>query len=201
MWTLVFDTASPRPGLGLLCQKPAGKELYFERPLGPGSAELIPAALSELLALSNLEPAEINRIGVVTGPGSFTGIRAGLAFARGLSRSLGVPLIAIGTFAAAAAATPVPAGGVLVLEAGRGEVYADETLPPGEANPRTVKREEVVGLCESQHRPIIEIGTFSLLRGAAGLVASSDPSRAALAPMYGRPSAAEERFGPPEPRK
>jgi tRNA threonylcarbamoyladenosine biosynthesis protein TsaB len=66
--------------------------------------------------------AELAAIGVVSGPGSFTGVRVGVSAAKGLSEAGGVPLIAVSRLALLAAA-----GGTglvhAVLDAGRGEFY------------------------------------------------------------------------------
>ena len=68
-------------------------------------------------------------IGVATGPGSFTGVRVGMATAMGLAYALDVPVTGLSTLEAmgrSAARSPEPADCPIaaVLEAGRGEVYA-----------------------------------------------------------------------------
>jgi tRNA threonylcarbamoyl adenosine modification protein YeaZ len=63
----------------------------------------------------------IDSVLVALGPGSFTGLRQGIAFGVGLALSLGVPLLGIGTLDLAAARARVPA--VAVSDAGRGRVY------------------------------------------------------------------------------
>jgi tRNA threonylcarbamoyl adenosine modification protein YeaZ len=198
MWVLAFDTASPDPGLGLLRKDPDGSHAYWRQPLGTGSAELLPGALEVLLSSAGISINQIGRIGVLSGPGSFTGIRAGLAFARGLSRALEIPLMAVGTFEAALVARPEPAEAVFLLEAGRGEVHAVERTGTAIPRPRLAKRHEIVQSPEEGGRPVFEIGTFDLVEAAAALVAENGDRKTGLAPMYGRPSAAEERFGPPE---
>jgi tRNA threonylcarbamoyladenosine biosynthesis protein TsaB len=63
----------------------------------------------------------LGRIGVTVGPGSFTGLRVGLAFAKGLSAALGVPAVGVGSLEALAHGRP---GRVFaVLDAKRGQVY------------------------------------------------------------------------------
>jgi tRNA threonylcarbamoyladenosine biosynthesis protein TsaB len=77
---------------------------------------------------------EVEAIAVGVGPGSFTGLRVGIASARGLGASLGVPLVGVSTLDAlargvgSAAARPVAA----VLDARRGEVFAALYEPSGE---------------------------------------------------------------------
>jgi tRNA threonylcarbamoyladenosine biosynthesis protein TsaB len=64
---------------------------------GRPSAELVPA-LDRLLKRHRLAAADIGGIAVGTGPGSFTGIRLGIATARGLSLARGIPIRGIGGF-------------------------------------------------------------------------------------------------------
>ncbi len=66
----------------------------------------------------------IARIGVTVGPGSFTGLRVGLAFAQGLGAALGVPVVGISTLAGLARSADGGAGTTAaVIDARRGQVY------------------------------------------------------------------------------
>ena len=58
--------------------------------IGKGHAERLMSAIDEALAQASRSLSDIQRIAVVVGPGSFTGIRVGVAAARGLALSLGV---------------------------------------------------------------------------------------------------------------
>ncbi|MFT3810198.1 MAG: tRNA (adenosine(37)-N6)-threonylcarbamoyltransferase complex dimerization subunit type 1 TsaB [Micropepsaceae bacterium] len=71
--------------------------------------------------------ADLTRIAVTTGPGTFTGQRIGLAFARGLSLALKIPCIGVTTLEAMAAAARTEAPGHPILaasDARKGEAYA-----------------------------------------------------------------------------
>jgi tRNA threonylcarbamoyladenosine biosynthesis protein TsaB len=86
------------------------------------TAELVPN-LIHLLRLSRAELKDIEGIIVAKGPGSFTGVRVGIATAKGLSLGLGIPLVGISTLEVAAfpyAAFPFPT--CPILSAGRGEI-------------------------------------------------------------------------------
>lgn len=77
----------------------------------------------ELLAGAGVDFAALDRIGVTVGPGSFTGLRVGLAFAKGLAFALDRRCVGVGTLEALAAS--LDAGGLkaALIDAGRGRVY------------------------------------------------------------------------------
>ena len=88
------------------------------------TTELVPN-LIHLLHLAKVELKDIKGISVARGPGSFTGVRVGVATAKGLSFALDVPLVGISTleilaFAHAAASLPI----CPIVSAGRGEIAA-----------------------------------------------------------------------------
>jgi len=86
------------------------------------TVELAPA-VSEILRRIQGDPTEIKVVAVATGPGSFTGLRIGLAFAKGLCLARHLPLIGIPTLDIVAAAQPVqPLPLAAVLQAGRGRL-------------------------------------------------------------------------------
>lgn len=96
--------------------------------IGRGHAERLMPMLSEVLADAGIGTDDVARLAATTGPGTFTGIRVGLAAARGLALAAGRPLIGITTFealAAAQAATDTANRPALVaIGAGGGDVYA-----------------------------------------------------------------------------
>jgi tRNA threonylcarbamoyladenosine biosynthesis protein TsaB len=87
------------------------------------SERLMPL-LDQLLTESGIEREQIEAIAAAAGPGSFTGLRIGLATARALAQGLGVPAVPVCTLEAIAEAVPVP--GALIcplLDARRSQVY------------------------------------------------------------------------------
>jgi tRNA threonylcarbamoyladenosine biosynthesis protein TsaB len=92
-------------------------------PMTRGHQERLAPLVQEVMSEAGLAFAEIDRIGVTVGPGSFTGLRVGLAFAKGLGLALGKPCIGIGTLEALAASDPGPGLTAAVIDAKRGQVY------------------------------------------------------------------------------
>jgi tRNA threonylcarbamoyladenosine biosynthesis protein TsaB len=83
------------------------------------TTELAPAIASALTRIG-AEPSDLQVVGVASGPGSFTGLRIGLAVAKGLAASLHIPIIGIPTFDILAAVQPVQGEQLAaVIEAGR----------------------------------------------------------------------------------
>lgn len=134
---LAIDTAFERCTAAIYDPTGAGRLLAFAEPeIGKGHAERLMGVIDDVLAGAGKTYADIGRIGVTVGPGSFTGVRVGVAAARGLALALAVPAVGISTLDALAASaatgesdrgTPVLA----VVDARRGEVYAALTAFDG----------------------------------------------------------------------
>ena len=128
MLLIAIDT-SGRNGSVALCR---GDENSFTTlrvmPVEGGtySALLMPI-ISELLADRQLSKEQIDAFVVVAGPGLFTGLRVGLATAKGLCEVLRKPLVAVSMLEAVPVARGPRDGQLMVaLDAGRGEVYVGE---------------------------------------------------------------------------
>lgn len=214
MIVLGIETAGPRGSVALLRadQPPRLIEFQSSRRLG---AELAPA-IQRLLKEAQLgadSPPDL--VAVDTGPGSYTGLRIGLAAAKGLAFAWGRPLIGVPAVDAIAAQAPRDAERVLcALDASRGQIYT-VLFTGGAPNQATLQDAEV--LCASLTEPTFAIGdAASQLQGVPGVqvappeLAWPDALRIAeaawrlhlagtrhdalrLSPIYYRPSEAEEQ--------
>jgi len=127
MLLLAFDTAGPNCAVAVARSGRTGPQILAraEEHIGRGHAELLPTMVDAALASAKVGYADLGRIAVTTGPGSFTGVRVGIAFARGLALALGVPAIGVGSLDALAFPLERSGEGTIaaVLDAKRGEVY------------------------------------------------------------------------------
>ena len=94
---------------------------HFEE-MARGHAEALAPMVETAMREAGIGFAELDRLAVTTGPGTFTGQRVGLAFMRGLKVALHKPLIGITTLEAIAAATQNPRAAV-IHDAKRDEAY------------------------------------------------------------------------------
>ena len=101
------------------------------------------ANLETLLQLADLELNRIEALAVATGPGSFTGLRVGLAAVKGLAYTLGRPSIGVDSIEAQALAAGVAGLVLVMIEAGRGEVYAGLRRIGPEGEVEKVERDRV----------------------------------------------------------
>jgi len=67
----------------------------LSEPMNQGHDARLAPVVQQVMAMSGTTFADLHRIAVIVGPGSFTGLRTGVAFARGLSLALGVPAIGV----------------------------------------------------------------------------------------------------------
>jgi tRNA threonylcarbamoyladenosine biosynthesis protein TsaB len=148
MLILAFDTATDVATSALV----SDGEVLGER---TSRAVTVLEDVDALLRQAGAHTRELEGIAVGIGPGSFTGVRIGLATARGLALALGVSVAGVSTLDALAAGAP---GAVPVIDARRGEVFVlleePRVLTPDqlELTPGTV----CVGSGAVRYRPVLE---------------------------------------------
>jgi tRNA threonylcarbamoyladenosine biosynthesis protein TsaB len=177
MIVLGFDTSTASTAVAVRLHDGRTTEARDDPPAGthPGHATRLLGMAHELLSAAGVDWSAIDRIAVGVGPGTFTGLRVGVATARGLAQSLPAELVGIsstGALAAVALADDSRAGGALpddalaakvstgngraavlsVIDARRGEAFAaayelgEDGLAHELAPPRAVRPEELAGV-------------------------------------------------------
>lgn len=120
--TLGVDTSTERRSVALL----GGGRVLAESSSGlreGGSANLL-ADVDRVLAAAGVSLKEVELYAAAVGPGSFTGLRAGLATVKGLALTTGRPAVGVRTLHALAYCVRPAARVVSLIPAGRGEVFA-----------------------------------------------------------------------------
>lgn len=129
--------------------------------------------------------SDLSAIGVVIGPGSFTGIRLGIAYAKGLAMGLNIPVVGISAFDLYLAATP---DAFVAIESGRGDFFVGANgLEPCTMEIEEVETKQMEWARTVGHRPFdLKLGTQIVEQKIAS--GNLEP----VVPMYLRPSYAEE---------
>ncbi len=161
--TLAFDTSAAHCAAALLRGQTVLAEAVED--MAKGQAERLMPLLQELLAKAGVGWKDLSALGVGIGPGNFTGVRLSVAAARGLALSLHIPAVGVSTFEAMAEGAPRPVA--VVLDARRGEAYAQRFTETGAEAP--------------QLAPLTDLETALAGTPVLGLALPHSP---ALAPRY-----------------
>lgn len=132
MLILAIDTSWKQGSVALARGDGRGFDLIEMAPVAGGtfSAQLIPE-ISALLTKHRIRKEEIDGFGAASGPGSFTGLRVGLAAIKALAEVLKKPIAAVSVLEALAAASGARGKVLAALDAGRSEIYAGEYMVEG----------------------------------------------------------------------
>jgi len=173
MYTLVFDTTGS--GVGAAFYRDLSRVAGIEKIEEFGQAEDLACNVEKMLKENKLKFGEIGLLGVCTGPGSFTGVRAGLAFARGLA--LGSPdlkltgVSAFEVYANMLKESDRAFYNAVVIETKREDFYFqlfDENLKKI-SEPLALTREEIANRLKSRQTSFIGDGAERLLSVSMGL--------------------------------
>jgi tRNA threonylcarbamoyladenosine biosynthesis protein TsaB len=212
MIVLAIDTAGPHPSVVIRVGDAAFEEFLPED--RRASEELLPG-IRRALERAGVGLDRCERIAVCAGPGSFTGVRVGLATAWGIARARGIALEAVSTLETLAeAARPAGASSAAAfLDAGRGELVAERfdlagprarSLAPasrcrGDEARAFAGAASIAALPASLLAPAAPSLPMSLAAALAAAVArhpgAALPPDVPIPALYSRPSAAEEKRG------
>ena len=206
MLHLALDTGSPQVSVAL----GRGGQLLAERSveIDRSSGRLL-EMIGEVLEEAGAKPADLNGVLALQGPGSFTGLRIGLATALGLHQALGVPATAISTLKVLAARAAEEGVVVAVVDALRGEWSAQAfrdgeplgglELVHGSALPFLVPGVDAVtgfGISRLAELPVRLIEAGPLAATALRLIPAEWDPTLLVHPIYSRPPAITQ----PRPR-
>ena len=161
-----------------------------------GHQERLAGMVREVMVKAGLGLTKLDRIGVTVGPGSFTGLRVGLAFAKGLGAALDRPVIGVGSLEALAAERPGLT--VAVVDARRGQVYV-QAFEGGLARmqPAALLAEDAIAEIRRLGAPAALVGSGAPLLAQAFPQAHLAPNAVPDPVMVARIAARTER--PPTP--
>jgi len=174
MRIFAIDTALEACSAAVLDTERGALVAHESLPMQRGHAEALMPLVKRVLDRSALDFENIDRIAVTTGPGSFTGLRVGIAAARGLGLAANKPVVGLSTLAAYAApfiaaddTLPV----VAAIDARHGHVYLQVFGPGGRTlvAPRLSPLREAVRAAANSGAPRI-VGT------AANMIAAAWPA-------------------------
>ncbi len=207
MRILAIDTALEACSAALLDTGEAAIIASQSRAMTRGHAEAIIPLIGEVIGETGLDFADLDRIAVTTGPGSFTGLRVGIAAARAIALAAGKPAVGLTTLAALAAPyiaendeLPVAAA----VDARHRHVYLQIFGPAG----RTLSPPRIVSVADAARASAMR--NMRLVGSGAAMLAeawpSADPPIAVderRAPDIGwvarLGAAANDRLSPPKP--
>ena len=115
------------------------------------SSKMMPV-LAEAFDKANLKPKEIDKIFVVTGPGSFTGIRVGLTVAKTMAYALDIPIVPVSSLEVMVSGN----GGTALINARRGYVFAGTY----DVNLNNIYPDSYVLMSEKLNKPYVSYDKF-----------------------------------------
>jgi tRNA threonylcarbamoyladenosine biosynthesis protein TsaB len=173
---LVIDTALDACTVGLFAD---GSLVWAEtRVMARGQEEALGVMAEAAFAQSGIRPKDLTRIATTLGPGSFTGLRIGLSFAKGLAAGAGVPVAGFGTLEALGALASLrDKRRLIAMDGGRGAIYVQAFASGEHYEAQTLRLED-----EDAAKAVISgFGEIAVISGpAADLIAPLVPQAAVV---------------------
>ena len=170
---LALDTALDSCSVGLAIEQDGEIKTYDRSfALGRGHAEYLMGELQALFDETGLAYRDLTRLATTIGPGSFTGLRIGLATARALALALDIPLVGLSSLKALElTARKIGEAGAVAcaIDARRGQIYGQLFTSAQDSQPAAISAAEFAALC-SVHGEVTMIGS------GADLVKQADPA-------------------------
>ncbi len=147
MWTLGFDSTTATVTASLL--KDGVQVASYSAMSGTSHSTTLLPAIESLLAASGIAPKELSLIACSAGPGSFTGVRIGVATAKGLAAPFDIPCIGVSSLEAMAYMFgEIPCVICPVIGARRGNVYAAVFYSDGDGNISRLADDDLVAIAD-----------------------------------------------------
>ena len=145
----------------------------------------LPTECNRFLTESGAKWSDITAIGVVVGPGSFTGIRMGIAYAKGLAMGLDIPIVPINAFELYLYDTP---DAFVAIDSGRGDFFvAADGLAPCTMSIDDIEVKQMNWPRTVGHKPFNLKNAISIVNNKL-----ASKKNEPVVPMYLRPSYAEQ---------
>jgi tRNA threonylcarbamoyladenosine biosynthesis protein TsaB len=176
--------------------------------IGKGHAERLMDVIATALDEAGIGYGDLDAVAVAVGPGSFTGVRVGVATARGFALALKIPAVGVTTLEALAAEALLAHPGsavIAAIDAGRGQVYLQRFAGDGKAvdEPAVLATEAAAALVRDASEGKLLAGSAARMLGGTLAVASDGATadiatyaRLAAGRLAANPSAGDDKPKP-----
>jgi tRNA threonylcarbamoyladenosine biosynthesis protein TsaB len=162
MYLLGIDTCGPSGTVALGRLEDCHVEIIAQKELvGRTYSATLISTIEELLAGQEIRLADVGCIVVVNGPGSFTGVRVGLAAAKGLAEGAGLPVLAVSRLEVLAKVAGVPSA---ALDAHRHEIFLRLSDGGGEVRELLAGASELSGMMPCGEIAVCDDAAVALLQ-------------------------------------
>ncbi len=187
MIVLGLDTTGPDCSVSIVDE--AIVRAHMSRNIGRGHAEILASFVDEAFQKSGLTPSDIDRVAVCTGPGSFTGLRVALSFAKGFALPRNLPVVGINAMDVTAQELWLCDGNAhlsVYRDIRRGEVfYCEYKFGAAMIHPIAISFEEAIDRSNEKGVKSVELFTTDT-RILAWLAMDRDPNDFPAEPLYSR---------------